>query len=341
MSSFAFGQSALGYQTASEKFKSIVVLKTMPADQMGKVMNIMSASLGVNCGFCHEGTNFVKDSVGYKEEARRMLLMTLDLNGRYFEGEPKVTCNTCHRGKSRPESSLTFDHMFASKGAPSPSPIIRDVESPNAAEIWARYLVALGRKERLQEFRSRHVNAKRIEPDGKSEPEEIWQLATKQSRMTTKYGTTIVTEGFDGNTAWKSANDNAIELKPDESEQIRAEAILAFGTSAVSHYSQSTYHHSEQILDHQVHVLSGDGKSESAERLYFDVSSGLLVRRVASVPTILGSFDYQVDYQDYKEFGGVMQPTNIRFCVPNITWTRQVISIEANVDLDDMQFRKP
>ena len=40
-------------ETAGEKFKSIKVLNDMPADQMGKVMNMMSASLGVNCAFCH------------------------------------------------------------------------------------------------------------------------------------------------------------------------------------------------------------------------------------------------------------------------------------------------
>ncbi len=33
-------------ETAGEKFKNIKVLNDMPADQMGKVMNMMSASFG-------------------------------------------------------------------------------------------------------------------------------------------------------------------------------------------------------------------------------------------------------------------------------------------------------
>ena len=47
------GELQTKVETAGQKFKSIKVLNDMPADQMGKVMNMMSASLGVNCAFCH------------------------------------------------------------------------------------------------------------------------------------------------------------------------------------------------------------------------------------------------------------------------------------------------
>ena len=41
------GQTQTKIETAGQKFKNIKVLNEMPADQMGKVMNLMSASLGV------------------------------------------------------------------------------------------------------------------------------------------------------------------------------------------------------------------------------------------------------------------------------------------------------
>ena len=40
-------------KTAGQKFKNIKVLNDMTADQMGQVMNMMSASLGFNCAGCH------------------------------------------------------------------------------------------------------------------------------------------------------------------------------------------------------------------------------------------------------------------------------------------------
>ncbi len=55
-------------ETAGQRFKNIKVLNDMPADQLGKVMNIFSASLGVNCDFCHYGEDFEKDG---KKEKRR------------------------------------------------------------------------------------------------------------------------------------------------------------------------------------------------------------------------------------------------------------------------------
>lgn len=261
--------------------------------------------------------------------------MTLELNQRYFEGKTEITCNTCHRGQARPGSTLSLDRL-----SPIP-PATPTLTKLSTEEIWKGYVAALGSKDRVEALKTRHVIAKRIEPNGKSEPEELWQTDNGKSRMLTQYGSIAVVEGFDGSQTWKRANDKLIDLKPDESEQIRTEAILAFGPSAVSHYSELTYQKLDRIQDRDCHAVETQTKDKLLERFFFDAQSGLLVRRIASVPTVLGPFEYQVDYQDYKEFGGVLQPTKIHFAVPNITWTRQVLSIETNIEIDDTQFRNP
>jgi hypothetical protein len=66
----------------------------------------------------------------------------------------------------------------------------------------------------------------------------------------------------------------------------------------------------------------------------------LLVRRVAQTPTILGFFPYQVDYTEYKDFGGVRLPSVMKFAVPNIRWTRRVLEVKNNVAIDDAKFVK-
>ena len=71
------------------------------------------------------------------------------------------------------------------------------------------------------------------------------------------------------------------------------------------------------------------------ERLYFDVQTGLLVRRVASSPqTVLGNLCYQVDYKDYKLFNGVKIPTTIDYAVPGVRWTRKIVQVKNNVPVD-------
>src|SRR5690242_6040056 len=75
-------------ETAAQRFKNIKVLNDMPADQLGKVMNIFSASLGVHCDFCHVGEDFEKDGKKEKETAREMIRMTFGINKDHFRGRP-------------------------------------------------------------------------------------------------------------------------------------------------------------------------------------------------------------------------------------------------------------
>src|SRR5260221_5606889 len=103
--------------TAGQKYKNIKVLNDMPADQLGKVMNIFSASLGVHCDFCHVGEDFEKDGKKEKETAREMIRMTLDINKAHFRGRAEVSCNTCHNGHEQPRGVPTLTQADVHKSA--------------------------------------------------------------------------------------------------------------------------------------------------------------------------------------------------------------------------------
>lgn len=337
---FASNDCRVFAQTAGEKFKNVKVLTAIPAEHMGKVMNMMSASLGVNCSYCHEGTNFAKENVGHKDEARKMLTMTLGINNAHFEGKPSVSCYTCHRGNTNAASTTpldsTTDSTIATRALPSHSASQSTVEA-----VLQKHIEALGGREKLESIKTRHIVAQRVEPNGQSEPEELWQTSVGQSRMVTKYGNVVVVEVFDGKETWKSVNDRMIDLKLDEVEQIRREALVAWGLNLESIRSMLEYKQVEQIGDRNAHLIVRKTSGTLDERLYFDVESGLLIRRICSVPTVLGAFEYQVEYNDYQVMSDFLQPTKIRFAVPNITWTRQVISVEINPDIKSTLFQKP
>jgi len=306
-------------------FKNVTALSEMPADQMGKVMNIMSASLGVNCQFCHEGFDFAKEHVAHKDIGRKMIEMTLELNNKHFEGRNEVSCLTCHRGQAHPSTIVLFEPAAVAKSVQQP-----DIK-PTIDEIISSYIAGLGGQERLSAITTRHTIAKRVEPDGRSEPEELWQTAEGNHRLVTTYKTAVVTEKFDGKKASKKVNEDSIQLKLDEALQIEREARIAFGLNVKSAFEQLSFTRVELIDDRRAYVLAAIGPSKIRERLYFDEQTGLLTRRTASIPTVLGDFLYQVDYQDYKAFDGIQLPTTLRFSVPNITWTREVISVEHNL----------
>lgn len=86
-----------------EKPTNLKVLpKTMTTKQVAAEMKKISKDLGVKCDFCHVKDDFPSDDVDKKGDARKMLVMTRDLNKQFFKGKNEVTCFTCHQGQKEP-----------------------------------------------------------------------------------------------------------------------------------------------------------------------------------------------------------------------------------------------
>ncbi len=333
---FAQSSSVPG-ETAGQKFKNIKVLNDIPADQLGKVMNLMSASLGVDCKMCHTSNvaDFEKDDNEHKAIAREMIKMTREINKGYFEGKVEVSCNTCHNGHERPVAVQTLIPAAPVERPKQPS------VKPTIEQILEKYTVALGGKANLAKVATRTIKASRIEPDGKTtEPEDVVQKAGK-IRVETKYGDYLVTEAFDGKAVWKSGNGSSITLRSDEAEQIKREAQLFANPDLKVVYSKIDYRFTDVIDGREVYAVNATTADNQRERLFFDVLTGLLIRRVASSPTVIGQFQFQVDYSDYKDFGGVKLPVATRFAMPNISWTRKIVEVKNNGVVDDLAFSAP
>jgi hypothetical protein len=87
---------------------------------------------------------------------------------------------------------------------------------------------------------------------------------------------------------------------------------------------------------------------DKAERLYFDVQTGLLLRKYSALPTPVGDSPLQVDYDDYRDTGsGVKIPYVIRMSPASLhselqTFTTiRVQKVQDNVAIDDGKFVKP
>jgi hypothetical protein len=190
----------------------------------------------------------------------------------------------------------------------------------------------------LTKIVSRRITANRVEPNGTFEPEDIWQKGNKLL-IATKYPQVLVTEIFDGTNVWKQANNADIPLKSDEIEQTRRNAQFFSLTDLKIVYPKMEFHTVDKIDGRDAYLVIATTADNSRERLYFDVQNGFLIRRTASASTILGAFQHQVDYSDYKDFGGVKLPTTIRYAVPNISWTRKILEVKNNAAIDDGVFR--
>jgi hypothetical protein len=325
-------------ETAGHRFKSIKVLNDMPADQLGKVMNMISASLGVDCKFCHASNDddFEKEGFEHKDTARKMMTMVFDLNKSQFNGRADINCNSCHNGKSHPQPSFPLTPSVV----PEPRPV-QPEKKPTVEEIVAKFESAVGGKTNLDRISSRLVKAVRIEPDGKTTESETKWFKGNKYYAETLYGKTVVTEGFDGTKGWKHGNKAAIYMKPDEAEQLKREAELFAPANIKTIYPKMEFRSVDRIDGRLVYFVTATTAGNVRERLYFDIDSGLLVRRSASTPTIFGNYVYQVDYSDYKSFNGVKVPTRVHYAMPNISWTLKVVEVKNNVLIEDNKFAAP
>jgi len=95
-----------------------VIPRNTPVMQVVGMMRNFAGALGVRCHFCHVGQegmplgqfDFAKDEKRTKLTARQMMRMVEEINRRLdtlpehaqMTSHVEVTCNTCHRGVSRP-----------------------------------------------------------------------------------------------------------------------------------------------------------------------------------------------------------------------------------------------
>ncbi len=323
-------------ETAGQKFKNIKVLNDMPAEQLGKVMNIFAASLGVDCNYCHTVDDFAKDGKREKETARKMIKMTMAINKENFNNRPQVTCNSCHNGHEQPQNVPNLNPIAEPERPAQPA------TKTTIDQIVDKYITALGGAAKLASVKSMSVKASRIEPDGKAtEPEMIWYKGNKYASDTT-YSKAVVSERYDGTTATKYGGPHgSIPLKADEAEQIKREAELFSPANLKTIYPKMDFRSLDRIDGREVYAVTATTASNLRESLYFDVVTGLLVRRTASIQTMFGRFVYQVDYADYKAVGGVKMPMTTKYSMPNIRWTRKIMEAKINALVGDDKFMAP
>jgi hypothetical protein len=82
-------------------------LKVLPAGtNLMSTMKGFTVALGVKCEHCHVEHDFPNDEKPTKNMARKMILMTRDLNANTFaDAKIQVSCYTCHRGDITPKTS--------------------------------------------------------------------------------------------------------------------------------------------------------------------------------------------------------------------------------------------
>ena len=77
-------------------------LQVIKPEEIRPLMRSFTVALGGKCDMCHVQGDFASDENNHKVIARKMILMTREINAKFPDGKEHVTCYTCHRGAATP-----------------------------------------------------------------------------------------------------------------------------------------------------------------------------------------------------------------------------------------------
>jgi len=326
-------------RTAAQEFKNIQVLKDIPADQLIPTMQFITASLGVECEFCHVEHAPEKDDKKQKKFARHMIEMQMNINKDNFEGKRWVTCYSCHRGAAKP---ISVPILSAEEKVPEMKPATAADKSayPKPEALFEKYLAAVGGADALIKVSSR-VQRGSVTFGNQKSPIEVYSKAPNQRVSIVHRKDSDSFTGFDGKKGWMSIPGRIHPMNAQESDGIRLDADLAFAAHLSTMFSKVEVEQGEKLNGNATWLVTGEREGKPPVKLFFDQQSGLLTRLIRYTDSPLGLNPLQIDFADYRDSAGIKIPFRWTQSRPGNRFTIQIDSVEQNVAIDDAKFSPP
>jgi zinc protease len=149
-------------------------------------------------------------------------------------------------------------------------------------------------------------------------------------------------KGFDGETRWVQTPAGTVaDSGPQEIAELEREAD-AYGASKIREFFDTLKLDNKAWLSgRDVYVIEGKPVKGPAEKLYFDVENGLLLRWDMARRRQDRTVFVKIHFDDYRDVGGVKLPFKLRFVFEHFNFNVQVDEVEHNIPIDDAIFRKP
>jgi len=339
--------------------KNVKLLGDLPVSQFIPVMNYFATSLGRRCNFCHVNNNgqwdYASDTKPEKNTAREMIKLVLDTNKTLagLKLDP-IACYTCHRGRTSPQSVPTLPLPLPSPpptnaggGAPGAAPQASPAATPalpTADDIFNKYNAAIGGPAALGKLSSRVAKGTITQANGNSFQFELEQSGPDKFHLlvTTPQGS--LERGFDGQKGWEKTARGVREITGGELANYRAANSLFAFINVKDQYSRPPRVRKDKLNDKDVYALDGQTTDGRRMRLYFDATTGLLLRRMTFLSTIVGAIPDQVDFEDYRDVDGVKFAFVGRSATTeagNPTSARTFTEVKVNVPVDEAKFKMP
>ena len=332
---------------AQQEPGNLKILTGLTRLQLQREMNVMRAALGVHCDFCHVGPSeangnkwdFPSDAKPTKEKARWMIKMMSDLNKTSWNGQPQITCYTCHNGHLRPVPAVPLPQAQP----PFPTPVQDEKTFPAAKDLIAKYVAAIGGEKALPLLHpaSSTASGTRIDTKVTTAPFELRQ-ADGRIYIKVKTADADVEQMFGPDSGWTKDKSGVKDLRPGDLEQAHDvyPAFAPFDPATLNDNAKTIA--KSKVGDKDAWLVFDKIDDNTRVEVWFDPVTGLALRRLILVNSLVGRIPKQTDFADYRDAGGVKLPYEVTFSSvdPWIGSTRKYSEIHPGAPVDPAVFVK-
>ena len=229
---------------------------------------------------------------------------------------------------------------------PEPSPRVENA-TPGAAakkalptidQILAKYAEALGGSAAIDKLKSRSMKGTWLTSNGITLGYEVYQTAPDKIYTVLNMPSQGLTErGFNGTIGWEKGARGVRDLRGEQLAYLRRYPDLFKDIKLKEQFASMGVARRDQIDGRDVYVVRASTADNKREQLFFDAQTGLLVRRISYLPTMVGLIPEEIDFEDYRDVEGMKLPFTIQISAidPFYSSTRKFTEVKLNVSLDD------
>jgi zinc protease len=216
---------------------------------------------------------------------------------------------------------------------------------PTVDDIFEKHLQAVGGKAAIEKITSRLMKGSfDVEPyNVTGAPVEILAKAPNKSAMKVDIsGFGVVNQVFNGATGWDSNPITGLrELSGAELARMKRGSDFYRELNYKKYYAKMEVKGKEKVGSYETYLIEATPTEGSLEKLYFDVNTGLLVRRDGEEESPQGKVLLETYLEDYKVVDGVKIPHTMKRVNPAMTIVMKFTEVKNNVEIDDVKFNKP
>jgi hypothetical protein len=217
-------------------------------------------------------------------------------------------------------------------------------EGLTAANVIDLYLQAIGGKQNVKGIRQVTTKATgRIEAMGQKMElsMEIAQQAPGLLCQQMKMGDMVVSKQvYNGQQGWAVSPRGSQDIQGPDLEKMKDGALLFPELLYFTAGFQTTLEGIEKIDGRNAYRMNVKYPSGSVETEYFEIGSGLKIRKISRTESQAGTIETISDYGDYRDIGGVKFPFSMKAQVSGQLIDMQVDSIDTSTPVNPAVFKK-